>query len=207
MGRLQSFFVFALTAVLALASEPAFAHHLMGGKLPDTFLMGLLSGLGHPIIGLDHLGAVIGVGLIAAFFPRGIPLILLFSAAIIGGVGLHLLRLNIPAAEFAVAVATLAIGAAVMIKAANSALAAVLIVLAGAIHGYALGESIVGAEQSPLFAYLLGLFVIQSMIAAGALFAGRAILNRGKRQILPIAGGAIVLVGLIFAFQASGLAA
>jgi urease accessory protein len=44
---------------VALLAEPAFAHHLMGGRTPSTFADGLLSGLGHPIIGLDHFAAVV----------------------------------------------------------------------------------------------------------------------------------------------------
>ena len=36
----------------------------MGGKTPSTFAEGLLSGLGHPVIGPDHLqaGAINDVG-------------------------------------------------------------------------------------------------------------------------------------------------
>ncbi len=33
--------------------------------LPQTFVQGLLSGLRHPIIGLDHLAAIVGVGALA----------------------------------------------------------------------------------------------------------------------------------------------
>ena len=44
----------------ALAADPALAHHMMGGRMPATFGEGLLSGLGHPIIGLDHFAALVG---------------------------------------------------------------------------------------------------------------------------------------------------
>jgi urease accessory protein len=40
--------------VVCLLAEPAFAHHPMGGLTPATFADGLLSGLGHPVIGLDQ---------------------------------------------------------------------------------------------------------------------------------------------------------
>jgi len=49
-----------------MIAEPAWAHHVMGGKLPQTFLQGLLSGFGHPVIGIDHLAAIVGVGILAA---------------------------------------------------------------------------------------------------------------------------------------------
>ena len=59
LGRLR-WLAFAGSALLAMpfAIEPAFAHHVVGGKMPVTFMDGLLSGLGHPIIGLDHLAAI-----------------------------------------------------------------------------------------------------------------------------------------------------
>jgi urease accessory protein len=45
----------ALAALLLLYTTAAFAHHVMGGETPSTFVDGLLSGIGHPIIGADHL--------------------------------------------------------------------------------------------------------------------------------------------------------
>src|SRR5258708_39001607 len=47
-----------------LLADPALAHHVMGGRLPVTFADGLLSGLGHPIIGLDHFAAVVAESLL-----------------------------------------------------------------------------------------------------------------------------------------------
>jgi hydrogenase/urease accessory protein HupE len=41
--------------VLALNSAPAFARHVMGGRMAATFGEGILSGLGHPVIGLAVL--------------------------------------------------------------------------------------------------------------------------------------------------------
>src|SRR5438270_774512 len=40
-----------LTSGFLLSTTCAHAHHLMGGKTPSTFADGLLSGLGHPLIG------------------------------------------------------------------------------------------------------------------------------------------------------------
>lgn len=54
----------SLTFALAL-TKPAFAHHPLGGKLPANFFEGIISGFGHPIVGLDHLVFVIASGLIA----------------------------------------------------------------------------------------------------------------------------------------------
>lgn len=56
--------------VLAWLAEPAFAHHLMGVRTPASFAEGILSGLGHPVIGLDHFAAVVAVGCLAAAHRR-----------------------------------------------------------------------------------------------------------------------------------------
>ena len=45
--------------VMIVAGVPAEAHHVMGGRMPSTFMEGLLSGLGHPVVGLDHLAFIV----------------------------------------------------------------------------------------------------------------------------------------------------
>ena len=49
----------------------------------------------------------------------------------------------------------------------SAALWAALFAAGGLVHGYAFGESIFGAETTPLAAYLIGLVVIQSALAIG----------------------------------------
>lgn len=57
----------ACAGPLLLASTcAALAHHAMGGQLPQTFGQGLLSGIGHPVIGVDHFAFVVAVGIVAA---------------------------------------------------------------------------------------------------------------------------------------------
>jgi urease accessory protein len=72
-----------------LAATPAVAHHPTGGQVPTTVVQGFLSGLGHPLIGLDHLAALLGVGLLAARFARGLALPFVWVAAMASGTGLH----------------------------------------------------------------------------------------------------------------------
>lgn len=51
---------FLLSPLLVLlAPDAAPAHHLMDGALPATPWQGLLSGLAHPVVGLDHLAALV----------------------------------------------------------------------------------------------------------------------------------------------------
>src|SRR5688572_23452238 len=60
----------------------ALAHHPMGGTVPATLLEGLLSGLGHPLIGIDHFLFIAGAGVLAAKFERGyiLPLVFVFAS-------------------------------------------------------------------------------------------------------------------------------
>jgi urease accessory protein len=50
-------------AGLVATASTASAHHLMGGKTPSTFTDGILSGVGHPIIGPDHLAFLVALGI------------------------------------------------------------------------------------------------------------------------------------------------
>ncbi len=63
-----------LVAVVGLlfASAPALAHHPFGGEAPTNAIEGFLSGLGHPVIGLDHLAFTIAAGLLAAVMGQAI---------------------------------------------------------------------------------------------------------------------------------------
>jgi len=193
-------------SVLAMfaGASPAFAHHVMGGKLPETFMQGLLSGLGHPVIGLDHFGAIVGVGILAAIAGRSVGLVLVFSVALMAGVGVHLAKVDIPVSELLVGLSTLAIGALVIVRRSiGPAIAAALFAIAGLLHGYALGESIVGAEASPLIAYLLGLLVIQTLIGVAA-FALASRVGAWRPVGLTVAGLLVVLLGGVSAAMAAG---
>ena len=186
-------------ALLALASAPALAHHPTGGETPETVLSGLLSGLGHPVLGLDHLAMLVGVGLIAARHARGALLPALFVVAMAAGALLHLGGVTLPLAEPLVAGTVIAAGAAAALALTLplGALAA-LFGLAGLAHGHALAESIVGAEAGPLLAYLAGLVIVQAGIATGVLLLARRVAASRPATFAPrLAGLAVALVGVV----------
>lgn len=195
----------ACAAIFTLAMQaPASAHHVMDGELPQTFLQGLMSGLGHPVIGIDHLAAIVGAGLLAALAQRGVAPLVAFSAALIAGVGAHLTGADVPVSELLVGLSTIAIGVLVLLRQSmRPAAAAGLFVIVGLLHGYALGESIVGAEPAPLSAYLAGLLIIQTAIA----FAAYVFLVRlpARAMAMTIAGLVVVLAGGMTAAVATGL--
>jgi urease accessory protein len=197
-----------LAVALVAAVQPAWAHHVMDGNLPQTFLQGLLSGFGHPVIGIDHFAAIVGVGILAALAGRSAAVVLAFSVAVIAGVGLHLGGMDLPATELLVGLTTLLLGALVIVRQSMGAgLAALLFAVAGLVHGYALGESIMGAEASPLVAYLLGLLVIQTAIAVAVYGVVLALARWPARTTgLTAVGAVVALVGGIAAASAAGLA-
>ena len=180
MKRGLTSFYLALSGITWL-TEPAFAHHLMGGKTPATFAQGLLSGLGHPVIGLDHFAAVVAVGCLAAAHRAAAALAVGFVLAMIAGVALHLHGATVPGADIWVALSVIALGTLMLrVRQLPAVTALALFAGVGLIHGYALGESIYGAEPTPLYAYLLGLCVIQSAVALAAVGVTRKLALRGN---------------------------
>ena len=180
--------------VVAMA-VPAEAHHVMGGRTPSTFMEGLLSGLAHPVIGLDHLAFIVAIGVAAGVAGLNLAIPALFIAASAIGVALHVRGVTLPVAEMLVALSVVIAGAMIASGRSLQALVwAALFVVAGLVHGYAFGESIFGAEASPLAAYLLGLVVVQAAVAtAVALIARRS----GAAATEPrLAGAAIAGIGI-----------
>ena len=76
--------------LLLAGTNAAFAHHVMGGQLPQSFGQGLLSGVGHPVIGVDHFAFVVAVGITAALAGRLWGLTLSFVAGTLAGCLVHL---------------------------------------------------------------------------------------------------------------------
>jgi urease accessory protein len=195
--RLHKLLPAALSFLAAVAATPAWAHHVMGGRTPATFGEGFLSGLGHPIIGPDHLAFLIAVGIIVGAAGLSLALPGLYVIAMALGVALHVSGANIPAAELVVGFSVLLAGALMVLLRPLPAFAwALLFALAGLFHGYALGESIAGAERTPLAAYLLGLVVIQTALTLGIALLARRLNVRVGSSETRIAGLAIAALGL-----------
>jgi urease accessory protein len=185
-----------LAAPFFLVSAPASAHHVMGGKLPSTFFEGLLSGLGHPVIGPEHLGFLIAVALVVGACGLSLALPAVFVAAMAAGVALHVDGIGLPATEIMVALSTLLAGFLLARGHAMPGMAwAALFAVAGFFHGYAFGESIYGAETSPLGAYLVGLIVVQSAFTIGIALMVRRMGARMSELSPRLAGAAIFGIG------------
>jgi urease accessory protein len=187
----------AIAALMFGMAGSAQAHHAMGGELPATFGQGLLSGLGHPVIGIDHLAFLIAVGVAVGIARLSLALPGVFVLASALGVAVHVQGFNLPGVELLVAASVVLAGALLAFGGAGRIGTwgwAALFAVAGLFHGYAYGESIVGAEAAPLGAYLVGLVVVQTVLATAVALVTRRLepAVRGAR----IAGTAIAGVGI-----------
>lgn len=187
---------------ILLSASPAAAHHAFGGKTPSNFFEGFLSGLAHPIIGLDHFAFVVAIGLLAAIKERGIFIPIAFVLTALAGTGIHLMSLDLPVPEVVISASVLVFGIMLALKnSPNSVLMIVLAAIAGLFHGYAYGESIVGAEMTPLVAYLAGFTLIQLAIALLSFQVSKSVMRPVTEQpnlVLRFAGFTIGGAGAAF---------
>jgi urease accessory protein len=134
----------ATVAVGLLWASAAAAH--TGTGLPGGFAPGFM----HPLTGLDHLLAMICVGLWGAFL--GPPLIqvlpVVFPAMMVGGAVLGMLGVPMPPVEVGIALSVLVLGACIALSIKAPIWAASLIVAAFAVfHGYAHGRELPSAAD------------------------------------------------------------
>jgi urease accessory protein len=183
-------------------AQKAMAHHAMGNQMPTNFFEGFISGLAHPIIGLDHFAFIVAIGFLAVGLSRGILIPAGFVVAALVGTGLHLLQFNLPGNEIIIACSVLGFGILLAAKKQlNLTWLIALATFAGLFHGYAYGESIVGAQMTPLLAYLLGFSIIQYAIALIALATGNLVTKKFLNLTLSplqLAGFAISAIGVVF---------
>jgi urease accessory protein len=137
----------------------------MGGATPVTFVDGLLSGLAHPLIEPPHLAALLLTGVVAARLARP-AWIALFVGGSFLGTGALGLRFPLPLGETSVTASPLLLAVVLLVRSpAADRAAAIALLLVGVVHGMAFAEAIVGAEATPLAAYLLGLAGIEGAVA------------------------------------------
>jgi urease accessory protein len=198
---MKTFFI-ALPAALVMLPRFAWAHHFMGGGLPVTFAQGFLSGLAHPVIGLDHAAFIIAAGFCLALVERGMWGVPALIGGSLFGAALHVAGFSLPGGEIGVALSVILIGALVMARRRiELPWLACGLALAGMLHGYAYAESIFGVEATPLVAYLIGFSLIQLGIAAAAFLIHRRLIATHERWARPISsalGAAVGAIGVVF---------
>ncbi len=182
------------SALLAATSTTAWSHP---GHV-DSF--GLGAGFLHPLLGIDHLLAMLAVGLWAAQLGGralwGVPLA--FVAAMLAGAALDMMGLAIPAAEPMIAASVLALGLLLCLRVRVSpAVAAVPIVAFALVHGAAHASQMPDAVD--VSGYVLGFVLATAVLHAAGLLAGLSLKARAsflRATGVPIAATGLALVGM-----------
>lgn len=210
LGSLQTKAIaIAIGLILLTFANPASAHHPMGGRVPSNFFEGFMSGLAHPVIGLDHLAFIVAIGLVASIKTQGILIPISFVLSAMLGTGIHLLGVNLPVVELVVSASILLFG--VLLTSKNSPNALVIVVLsaiAGLFHGHAYGEAIFGAQTTALVSYLVGFTIIQLVISGASFFVGKKVLRGDFAAVSPnLRSAGLVICGIGAAYLASNISA
>jgi urease accessory protein len=164
---------------------------------------GLLAGLSHPISGLDHVLAMLAVGLWGA--QLGSPAVWLLPITFpmvmaLGGM-LGLVGIALPAVELGIAVSALVLGLAVAASWRPSlAVAAVVVALFAMLHGHAHGTEL-AAGLSPLL-YSVGFVVATGTLHALGIAVGLLHRYDCGKPLLRVAGALVTAGGLYCVWRA-----
>ncbi|WP_284735558.1 HupE/UreJ family protein [Dongia deserti] len=184
--------IVAFAAIMGAASAaPALAHTGIGAHGN-----GLVAGFAHPLMGLDHMLAMLGIGVWAAQLGRraGWLVPAAFVAVMIGGAALALSGAALPMVEFGIAGSVLVIGGLIAFSARMSLGLAMGLVGAFAVfHGFAHGTELPGFAHPA--AYGAG-FVAATALLHAAGFAIACVVHRHATKMpFRFAGAAMGAVG------------
>jgi urease accessory protein len=185
--------------LLALAAVPlsALAHEETGQAA------GLLAGLLHPVSGIDHVLAMIAVGLWGAVLgppaiwvlPVAFPLVMA-----LGGL-MGLLGLPLPGVEIGIALSALVLGIMVLAELRPPLwVAAVIVSFFAVFHGHAHGRELPAGASALL--YSLGFVVATGLLHAVGILLGVAHRWAVGRQFVRAAGAGVALAGIFFLWRA-----
>lgn len=177
------------TAIVLVQAVPAAAH--TGHGIGATW-----SGLVHPLLGPDHMFAMVSVGVLAALIRRPLTVPITFLSAMVAGGTLGMAGMALPGGELAIAVSVVALGAALVAGGTtHPALALGLVVAAGFVHGHAHGSE--APQAAAPIAYIVGFIAATAVLHAAGVGAGQVV---SRRPAARAALGSVVLgAGLAFA--------
>lgn len=187
--------------VAASLLSPAHAHHPfgMGDSTDLNALQGFLSGIGHPLLGPDHLLFLLAIAFIGLQRPRAwvIPLL---AAGLGGSVLSQFIPLSDAFAPWAEALVSLTL-AVEGLMALTVTSTTWLLPLVG-LHGFLLGSTIVGAEPTPLLTYFLGLLIGQGALLLVTTSGSKSLLELIGAQGQRLGAGIWIGIGMAFAWVA-----
>ena len=189
--------------MLVVIAMPALWPEIAAAHVESGQAGGFLSGLSHPVSGLDHVLAMIAVGLWGAqlgrpalwLLPVAFPIMMAF-----GGM-LGLVGMPLPGVEVGIAVSGVVLGALILGEIKMPIIGAVVVVAFFAVfHGHAHGTELQPGQNAML--YSLG-FVIMTGLLHGV-GIGIGLLHRwdSGRVVLRGAGAVVMAGGLYFLWGA-----
>jgi urease accessory protein len=195
--KLPQKILFLLIILTLLAAAPAFAHVQRGQAA------GFFTGLSHPVSGMDHVLAMVAVGLWGA--QLGAPamwlLPVIFPMVMAVGGMLGLLGIPLPLVEIAIALSAVLLGIMVMTEARPPlALAAILVGFFAIFHGHAHGTEL-PAGQSGLL-YSMGFVMATGCLHGVGIAIGLIHRWPAGKIALRIAGAGVALGGAFFLWGA-----
>ena len=188
-----------LCIILAGVSYAPSASAHAGTGLPG----GIAQGFMHPFGGLDHLLAMISVGLWGAFLGR--PLIhalpVVFPVVMVVGAALGMFGVRIPPVELGIALSVLVLGGAIALAWKAHVPVAMLVVATFALfHGYAHGRELPSAADP--VGYSVGFVFATGLLHVIGIGIG-AIADRPRGvPIVRALGVAIACIGVVFVWSA-----
>jgi urease accessory protein len=187
--------IVALSAavLLALVAGPVLAH------TGEGYGGGLIAGFTHPILGWDHVAAMVAVGLWGAFL--GAPAIwilpVVFPLVMALGAVMGILGIPVPAIETGIALSAVVLGLMIVLAARPPLwVAAVLVGVFAIFHGYAHGTELPSTVNA--FAYAVGFVISTGLLHMIGIAFGLLVKWPAGRTAVRGAGGLISLAGIAF---------
>ena len=184
-------------AAAALGALPLLASAHVGADGAAHHDIGFAQGFLHPFTGMDHLAAMVAVGLWSALIARSARDVLWapvgFAAMLLAGALVGLVGMQVPAVEPMIAASLLVIGLLVVTRLRLPGPVAAAVVGAFAVfHGVAHGYELAGDHGAGLA--IAGMVLATALLHAGGIAIGWTL--RQRTVWLPrMAGAAVALFG------------
>ncbi|MGJ7484833.1 HupE/UreJ family protein [Variovorax sp. LT2P21] len=184
-------------AAAALGALPLLASAHVGADGAAHHDIGFAQGFLHPFTGMDHLAAMVAVGLWSALIARSDRDVLWapvgFAAMLLAGALVGLAGVQVPAVEPMIAASLLVIGLLVVTRLRlPGPAAAALVGVFAVFHGVAHGHELASGHGAPLA--IAGMVLATALLHAGGIAIGWAL--RQRTVWLPrVAGAAVALFG------------
>jgi urease accessory protein len=182
-----------IAMLLCLGSAaPALAH-------TGDVVGGFVGGLAHPLLGPDHVAAMVAVGLWGAFLgsPAIVLLPIVFPLVMAFGGVLGILGVPLPGTEIGIAISAVLLGLAVVFAVKPPIwMAALLVGVFAIFHGHAHGVELPAGADA--LAYSLGFVVATGLLHLAGIAIGALARWPAGRTAVRAAGGAIALAGVVF---------